>query len=122
MIDQHSRGILIVEDDEEIRDLLVDCLHEEGYQVRVAGDGAQALAVLDEWHPDCIVLDLVMPVMNGRAFRQRQREDSRIADIPVVLISGVQARAAAAELGTAAGIQKPFAIATFLETVGSVTA
>ncbi|MEX2373035.1 MAG: response regulator, partial [Dehalococcoidia bacterium] len=59
--------VLVLEDEDSIRRLTVDLLTDEGFEVRAAPDGRQGLAILDEWRPDVIVLDLMMPVMDGRA-------------------------------------------------------
>ena len=84
-----SRHVLLVEDDADIREGFRELLQSEGLQVTVAANGLEALARLDEGKPlpDVILLDLMMPVMDGFAFRARQRADPRIARIPVVVIS-----------------------------------
>jgi CheY-like chemotaxis protein len=79
--------ILLVDDDEGNREALRELLEGEGYAVVAAPDGAQALERLGELRPSLILLDMMMPVMNGSEFRQRQREDPRLRDIPVLLMS-----------------------------------
>jgi CheY-like chemotaxis protein len=104
-----TRLILVVEDDEGNREALRDLLSGEGYEVVTAEDGDEAL----EWlhisePPDLILLDMMMPVMDGTEFRQRQREDPRLRDIPVVLMSaGSHLEDEACALGVAAVIAKP---------------
>ena len=90
MTDQPPRrSVLIVEDHPELRRSLTDLLQEAGYAVTSAADGQEALAGLrNAPPPDLILLDLVMPVMDGWEFRRRQRQDSALAAIPVVVISG----------------------------------
>jgi len=115
--DQNNR-VLVVDDDALIRDTLATALSDEGYAVRVAGDGRAALATLGEWRPDVIVLDLMMPVMDGRAFRTAQRAAPVTADIPIIVLSAahnVQARAA--DLEAAAVFPKPFDLGALLDAV-----
>jgi CheY-like chemotaxis protein len=81
-------SVLIVEDDEGVRQSLGDVLRQEGYTVESACDGAQALDLLQrEPLPSLIVFDLMMPGMDGVEFRSRQLADERIAGIPVIVIS-----------------------------------
>ena len=90
MTDQPPRrSVLIVEDHPELRRTLTDLLQEAGYAVTSAADGQEALAGLrNAPPPDLILLDLMMPVMDGWEFRRRQRQDGALAAIPVVVISG----------------------------------
>ncbi|HEX2214012.1 MAG TPA: response regulator, partial [Mycobacterium sp.] len=60
--------VLVVEDNPDLRLLVADVLAEAGYEVRTVGDGAAALSLLDQWWPEVIVLDLMMPIMDGAAF------------------------------------------------------
>src|SRR6476620_7444871 len=80
-------AVLVVEDDVGVRSALADALHSEGFHVRSAADGRDALAVLDRWHPDLIVTDLHMPMMDGWAFLAELRRRAGLADIPVVVLS-----------------------------------
>jgi len=110
-----SRRILIVEDDEPIRKALANLLDEEGYVATVAVDGEAALDLLAaEELPDLILLDLRMAGMNGWEFRIAQRQDSRLANIPVIAISA-DASAQAAAISADAFLSKP------LETTGLLT-
>ena len=84
-MDQPSR-VLIVDDDPGIRQVLDLVLAGEGFEVRQAGDGSEGLAILDRWQPDLILLDLVMPVMDAWAFRDKQRQTEGIADIVVIVL------------------------------------
>jgi len=113
-----NNRVLVVDDDALIRDTLATALADEGYSVRVAADGRAALDTLDEWRPDLIVLDLMMPVMDGHAFRAAQRDLDDAADIPVIVLSAahnVQQRASS--MGAAAIFPKPFDLGTLLEAV-----
>jgi CheY-like chemotaxis protein len=87
-----NRRVLIVEDHPDLRRSLTELLQEAGYQVTTAAHGQEALDYLQTGPlPHLIVLDLVMPVMDGWEFRHRQRQDPALADIPVVVISGGEA-------------------------------
>ena len=83
------RKVYIVEDDTELRRTLGEALEAQGYAVVSAANGAEALRALrtDEARPCLILLDLMMPVMNGYEFREHQRADPALAEIPVVVIS-----------------------------------
>src|SRR5262249_39532313 len=80
--------VLIVDDDDDLRAAIAEVLVEDGYDVGHAGNGAEALNYLHtQPRPDLILLDLMMPVMDGREFRCEQRRDPRLADIPVVVLT-----------------------------------
>jgi CheY-like chemotaxis protein len=80
--------VLVVEDEGLIASIIAEALADEGYAVRRAGDGRAALDAVREWAPCLILLDIQMPVMDGRAFlRELWRQDDR-AGTPVVLVSG----------------------------------
>ena len=83
------RCLLVVEDNADIRECFGVLLEGEGFEAILAVNGADALARLDEMTtlPDFILLDLMMPVMDGFEFRAKQRADVRVAHIPVVVIS-----------------------------------
>jgi CheY-like chemotaxis protein len=84
-----SSAILIVDDDEAIRDSLGEFLTDEGFAVKTANNGREALDILTTgFRPCAILLDLMMPVMDGWDFRAEQLVAREFADIPVALISG----------------------------------
>lgn len=113
-----SGRVLVVDDDALIRDTLATALSDEGYAVRVAPDGQIALETLYEWLPDLIVLDMMMPVMDGPAFRAAQRGLEPAANIPVIVLSAAHnIHARAAGLGATAVLPKPFDLGILLATV-----
>jgi DNA-binding response OmpR family regulator len=119
-IDRNGR-VLVVDDDALIRDTLASALADEGYAVQVAPDGRAALDTMTRWRPDLIVLDLMMPVMDGPAFRAVQRSVIETARIPVIILSAaheVQARAASLE--PAAVFTKPFDLGELLDTIADL--
>lgn len=106
--------ILIVDDDFDVRETLADVLTEAGYTVSVAGHGAEALSALRAARdlPNLILLDLVMPVMDGWQFRAEQQRDAALARIPVVTFS---ARDESRVVDAAERLRKPVALATLLD-------
>ncbi len=101
--------ILVVDDDLATREALVLVLGAEGYRVTTAADGLTALDQLRHGDlPDLIILDLMMPVMDGWHFREEQLDDPRLADIPVIICSAAgRVRERAAALHAAAYLEKP---------------
>ena len=84
-----SHSVLVVEDDVDIRQALMEILEDHGFTALGAADGAEALDFLTRASdlPCVILLDLMMPVMDGATFRDAQRSDPRLASIPVVVLS-----------------------------------
>lgn len=82
--------VLVVDDEPTVRSWLCALLVHEGYIVEEASDGAMALAVLQSFRPDVIILDLIMPGMNGREFLLELREDPKLAKIPVLVWTAVK--------------------------------
>lgn len=111
--------ILLVEDDTAIRETMSELLAEEGYRVTTAANGAEALELLDASDaPSLILLDLMMPVMNGFELRRALRSDPRLADIPVVVISASRDAERRATVEADAFLAKPFDATRLLDTVG----
>ena len=79
--------ILVVEDDSDIRELLVDILGDCGYDVVEAGDGGAALAVVNQERPDIILLDVMMPVMDGFQVLKLLKGDPTTRATPVIMVS-----------------------------------
>jgi DNA-binding response OmpR family regulator len=103
--------VLVVDDDKSSRSLLELALSTEGYDVRSAANGAAGLDGARRLHPDVILLDLTMPIMDGFAFRAAQLLDPAIAGIPVICISGREdSKDAVRDLKLAGSAGKPFAL------------
>jgi CheY-like chemotaxis protein len=98
--------VLIVEDDPDLRELMAQLLTGEGFDTDVASNGQEALDKALDNPPRVIVLDMVMPVMDGWAFRAHQRYCSTLASIPVVILSGVPL-SHLRNVHAAAALQKP---------------
>jgi CheY-like chemotaxis protein len=113
--------VLVVDDDREIRETVVEVLGDKGFEAVGAADGAEALAVLRD-DPDrswCLVLlDLMMPVMDGRAFRTAQMSDPVLSRIPVVVVSAVaDVGSEAHDLQVDAHMTKPVKLAELVDLV-----
>lgn len=112
--------VLVIDDDGDIRESLTDALVDEGHEVMCAADGAQALQWLrtTQLLPGLILLDMMMPVMDGAAFRAAQRADARLRDIPVVVLSAhAELRQPMLELGVQAHYRKPIALTQLYDIV-----
>jgi signal transduction histidine kinase len=117
-----SRGdrILVIDDDPDIRSSLEDILRDSGYVTTAAADGKAALESLRRAAgADLILLDLMMPVMDGWRFRLEQRKDAALRRIPVIALSA-SSSAQAAAVDADAYLAKPFAIETLLGTIQEV--
>lgn len=116
--DEASDCVLIVDDDQDIRETMQIILRLDGYCVRTAADGADALAQLRSGvRPRLILLDLMMPRLNGFEFRAEQVADPELCAIPVIALTGAgNADAKAASLGIE-GLKKPVPLDTLLATV-----
>jgi CheY-like chemotaxis protein len=82
-----TRRVLIVEDEDAIREVIRDVLEDRGFRVTSARNGAEALSVLDALRPDVLVLDLLMPVMHGWDFMESYVEKTDGQAIPIVVVS-----------------------------------
>ncbi len=115
-----ARLILIVEDDGDIREDLADILRNEGFEVVTASNGQEACERLrgPSALPGLILLDLMMPIMDGWQFRAEQLKDASLAQIPVIVLSGAaDIRKEATALGAAGYASKPFKLDALLGTI-----
>lgn len=111
------KRVLIIEDDPETRACVAFALSMAGHAVEEAKDGLEGLRVAGETRPDLILLDLMMPTMDGRQFRAAQQLDPELARIPVIVTSAVATLEYAGMEGVAAAFQKPFDLDLLLEAV-----
>src|SRR3954466_9396063 len=110
--------VLVVEDEPDWHEALAAILEDASYQVMCAANGAEALRLLERYQGRCdvILLDLMMPVMNGWDFRSNQLRNPRLADIPVLLMSaGARLPAAHDDLQAAGYLNKPVSAADVVE-------
>ncbi len=109
-------SVLVVDDDEAIRDVVAEVLREEGYNVACAANGLQALRQIEgDHHPDLVLLDLMMPVMSGWEVLEQLQADERLSRIPVVVVSAMNAP------GVSEHLAKPIDLDRLLSTVGRLT-
>jgi CheY-like chemotaxis protein len=111
------RSVLIVEDDNDIRESLVDLVELEGCAVLQATNGKEALELLKVERPCLILLDLFMPIMSGFEFLSARSHDYTIATIPVVVVSAVAEEAQQKTENVAAYIKKPLDLDSILSVV-----
>jgi two-component system phosphate regulon response regulator PhoB len=109
----HETTVLIADDDPDVMSVIVETLEPEGYRVITAHDGAAALSLARKEQPDIVVLDWMMPVLDGLSVCRALRQDDnpRLARIPVVLITGradAQDTAAGFNAGVTDYLTKPF--------------
>jgi CheY-like chemotaxis protein len=109
--------ILIVEDDADLREMMAQLLHLEGYETALAANGREALDYLRvNGTPKLILLDLMMPVMDGWEFRREQQRDPEIARVPVVVLSALD-RGRAIDVIADDFLKKPLDFDRLLELV-----
>jgi DNA-binding response OmpR family regulator len=122
MREEVNRPVLVVDDDTDILHTLALCLSAEGLRVATASNGREALAVLDRELPSLILLDLMMPVMDGWQF-VRELDARGRPDIPLLILSADRHIARHAhELKAHAYLAKPFDLDDLLEKVREVAA
>ncbi|WP_251153020.1 response regulator [Cellulosimicrobium sp. Marseille-Q4280] len=104
--------MVVIDDDASIREVAALALTAVGgHEVHTAGDGAEGMAVAREVRPDVILLDVMMPTVDGPAVLARIRADDRLRDVPVVFLTakvGTQDISRLDGLGAAAVLTKPF--------------
>ena len=116
--------ILVVDDDPDILEALAEILDAEGFEVDRARNGKEALERLRAHKPDLILLDLMMPVMDGSEFAQQMKGHPEFAEVPVIVLSadrGVSGKAS--EMGARGWLAKPFELSDLMKMVrATVTA
>ena len=111
--------VLVVDDDPAIRGLVADALRGEGYVVDLAAHGREALDAMRANRPATVILDLMMPVMDGFSFLEACHKEHLCADVPIVVISAVQDLLRRVhEMPVNACIAKPFDLDDLVRTVG----
>jgi two-component system, chemotaxis family, chemotaxis protein CheY len=110
--------VLVVDDEPMVRDTLGQVLADEGYIVDTAVDGEDALDRVNEARPDAILLDLMMPGMNGRQFLELLRNEPAYAEVPVLIMTAVHGlEVNLASIGASEVVEKPFNIEALLDKV-----
>jgi two-component system, chemotaxis family, chemotaxis protein CheY len=114
-----AERILVVDDDENIRQIVRLCLSDEGFDVLEASNGQAALDAVGEFQPDLILLDLRMPVMDGWEFARRY-ENLPVPHVPIVaFVAALNAEQECADVPTAGIITKPFDLEDLLHAIRS---
>ncbi len=120
-LESGKRKALVVDDDVELVELLRDVLEQDGrFEVRVANNGFDAGMMVKEYHPDIIVLDVMLPDINGKEVCQRVRGDSTLDDVKIICISGMVEADKIADLkksGANDFVQKPFEVETLVDRI-----
>jgi CheY-like chemotaxis protein len=116
--------VLIVDDDRVIQELLRVNLELEGYTVEVASDGEEALTQFDAFHPQLVLLDVMMPKLDGWQVARRLKGSPERRDVPIVMLSAKQRdqEAQPDDLGVAAYVTKPFDPIKLLDLVADLLA
>ncbi len=118
-LESGKRKVLIVDDDEELVELLKDTFDRDGrFEIRTANNGFDAGMLVKEFRPDLVVLDVMLPDINGREVCVRVRSDSTLDEVKIICISGMVEADKVADLKAAGAndfVQKPFAVDKLLE-------
>lgn len=116
------RTILVVDDEFGVAEVLEAMLEDEGYRVVTAINGKQGMARLAEDTPDVVMLDYMMPVMNGADMLAAMQSDPALAGVPVVMMSSLdEATIREACKGYVVFLRKPFRMASVLETLARIS-
>jgi len=120
-LESGKRKALIVDDDEELVELIRDALEADGrFEVRAVNNGFDAGMTVKEYHPDVIVLDVMLPDINGKEVCQRVRSDSALDDVKIVCISGMVEQDKVDDLmasGANTFLQKPFEVDRLIDVM-----
>ena len=120
-LESGRRKALIVDDDEELVELIRDALEADGrFEIRVANNGFDAGMMVKEYHPDIIVLDVMLPDINGKEVCQRVRSDSNLDDVKIICISGMVEQDKIEDLkasGANEFMQKPFEVELLVDRI-----
>lgn len=117
--DVDRKRVLVIDDDLPLRGMLAAALRQHGFQVLLAGDGAEGQRALTIHNPDVILLDLAMPDVNGWDFLQRLQETGHLGRVPIIVISAhvrVEPQALL-QMGVSAILPKPFNLPDLLDVI-----
>ncbi|HTR09465.1 MAG TPA: response regulator [Paraburkholderia sp.] len=112
--------VLLVDDDTNALDALKELVGQEGYRVKTAADGADALQSAIDDPPDVVISDCMMPHMDGLSLMREMRRSSKLAGVPVVLVSALMTPPA--DAGVVGFLRKPFAVSQLLDILRRVAA
>ncbi len=120
-LESGKRKALVVDDDAELVELIRDALESDGrFEVRVANNGFEAGMMVKDYHPDVLILDIMLPDLNGKEVCQRVRSDGSLDDVKILAISGMVEADKVSELRQAGAddfLQKPFEVEQLVERI-----
>jgi excisionase family DNA binding protein len=120
-LESGKRKILVVDDDPELVELITDVLDKDGrFEVRSVNNGFDAGMMVKEYHPDLIVLDVMLPDINGKEVCQRVRSDSTMDDVKIICISGMVEQDKIDDLRASGAddfLQKPFEVDQLIDRI-----
>lgn len=117
--DVDRKRVLVIDDDLPLRGMLAAALRQHGFQVLLAGDGAEGQRALKLHNPHIILLDLAMPNVNGWDFLQRLKETGHLGSVPIIVVSAhlrVEPQAVL-QMGVSAILPKPFNLAELIDLI-----
>jgi DNA-binding response OmpR family regulator len=114
-------SVLIVDDEIEVGEALAIYLTSEGFRTQIASNGEEALSTMEEFIPDLVICDVVMPVMDGPALMRAMKADPRLAAVPVLLMSGAPSFLREAAGSPQIGLEKPFELDALLDVIEQMT-
>ena len=116
-MDAHK--VLIVDDEESNRFVMCECLEDEAYILVEAFHGQQALEMIEQEQPDVVLLDIMMPGLDGMAVLKILQEQKHTCHIPVIMVTAIDARSASLDAGAIDHIVKPFSGSVLRDSVRS---
>lgn len=122
--DVEKKRVLVIDDDLPIRGMLAAALRQHGFQVLLAGDGAEGQRAMTIHNPDVVLLDLAMPGVNGWDFLQRLSETGHLGKIPIIVVSAhvrVEPQALL-QMGVSAILPKPFHLPDLIDLIEHLAA
>lgn len=114
------RRVLVVEDEETLRETIADLVRDDGHEVRTAADGVEALAQADGWAPDLVILDVMLPRMDAFEFRRRQLAAGGQGSRVLLVSAAPNLPGAAQRLRADAWLAKPFSVDALLDAVNDL--
>jgi DNA-binding response OmpR family regulator len=116
-----ERRVLVVEDDQLLRDVIAEALDEDGYAVEAADNGLTALELAQRRPPELVILDLMMPHMNGEQFCSALRQMDGLQSVPIIVVSAARAaQEIGARVGASVALRKPFDLFELTEHVSDL--
>jgi DNA-binding response OmpR family regulator len=121
--DVDRKCVLVIDDDLPLRGMVAAALRHHGFQVLLAGDGAEGQRALNIHHPDVVLLDLAMPDVNGWDFLQRLQETGRLGSVPIIVVSAHLRHdpQAILQMGVKAILPKPFNLPELIDLIEHVS-